>query len=136
MDHPALARNSGLRVHVSGCPNSCAQHQIADLGLSGGHVTIAGAVMPGYQVWLGGDLTRGVLGEPAGRVAEADVRAITGAITGVWEAFRRDGETLSATVRRLGIESFRAQLSTVFKGRWEPGAEPGLRQVTGALANG
>src|SRR5205823_2178842 len=33
--HPALARNAGLRVHISGCPNSCAQHQIADVGFSG-----------------------------------------------------------------------------------------------------
>jgi sulfite reductase beta subunit-like hemoprotein len=136
MGHPALARNSGLRVHVSGCPNNCAQHQIADVGLSGGQVTIAGASVPGYQVWLGGDLARGVLGQPAGRVAEDDVEAITGAITGVWEAFRRDGETLSATVLRLGIAAFRAQLSAVFDGRWAPGAEPGPRQVTGVLANG
>ena len=32
---PLLARNGSLRVHVSGCPNSCAQHQAADIGLSG-----------------------------------------------------------------------------------------------------
>src|SRR2546430_12721088 len=50
--HAALARNAGLRVHVSGCPNSCAQHQIADVGFSGGRVTIAGTSMLGYQVWL------------------------------------------------------------------------------------
>lgn len=124
MSHPALARNSGLRVHVSGCPNNCAQHQIADLGFSGGHVTIAGASVPGYQVWLGGDLRSGDLGQLAGRVAESDVEAIISAITGAWEALRADGETLSATVRRLGIEGFRAQIGSAFEGRWEPGEDP------------
>jgi sulfite reductase beta subunit-like hemoprotein len=131
ISHPALARNSGLKVHVSGCPNNCAQHQIADLGFSGAHVTIGGASVLGYQVWLGGDLADGVIGQLAGRVAETDVETITSAVTGVWEAFRHDGETLSATVRRLGIESFRAQLAAVFDGQWEPGAEPGSRQVIG-----
>src|SRR2546421_9485199 len=27
-----------LRIHISGCPNSCAQHQVADIGLSGTRV--------------------------------------------------------------------------------------------------
>ena len=34
-DNAALARSSGLRVFVSGCPNSCAQHQAGDIGLAG-----------------------------------------------------------------------------------------------------
>ena len=37
---PRLGRNSSLRVHVSGCPNSCAQHQIGDIGLAGSKVRI------------------------------------------------------------------------------------------------
>lgn len=123
--HPALVRNTSLRVHVSGCPNSCAQHQIADLGFSGGKVTVGGTAVPGYQVWLGGDVPAGVFGRIVGRVAEADVPAITGAVVGAWEALRVRGETLSQTVARLGLEAFKAQIDAVCAGRWAPGPEPG-----------
>jgi sulfite reductase beta subunit-like hemoprotein len=122
--HPALARNSGVRVHVSGCPNACAQHQVADIGFSGGKVTIGGVPTLGYQIWLGGDLRTGSLGEIAGRVSHADVPAIVDAIIGVWEALRERGETLSDTVRRFGLEACQAQITAVFHGEWEPGPEP------------
>lgn len=122
--HPALLRNSGLRVHISGCPNACAQHQIADIGFSGGKVTIAGASMLGYQVWLGGDLRAHAIAQVVGRVSQVDVHAITGAIVGVWEALRERGEMLTDTVNRFGLDAFQAQIAAVFKGRWEAGPEP------------
>jgi len=122
--HLSMVRNTGLRVHVSGCPNSCAQHQIADLGFSGGKVTVNGTPVLGYQVWLGGDVPAGVFGRIVGRVAEADVPAITEAIVGVWESLRVHGETLSRTVNRLGLEPFKAHIDAVCAGRWAPGPEP------------
>lgn len=124
--HPALLRNSGLRVHISGCPNACAQHQIADIGLSGGKVTIAGATMLGYHVWLGGDLRAGRMAQIVGRVSGSDVPAIVNAVAGVWEALRERRETLSDTVARFGLDAFQAQIAAVFRGRWEPGPEPAI----------
>lgn len=124
LQHPALLRNSGLRVHISGCPNACSQHQIADIGFSGGKVTIGGASILGYQVWLGGDLRLTTIAQVVGRVAQADVYAITSAIVGVWEALRERGETLTDTVIRYGLDAFQAQISAIFKGRWESGPEP------------
>lgn len=124
LDHPALLRNSSLRVSVSGCPNACAQHQISDIGFSGSKVTIAGSGVLGYQVWLGGDLGKGLIGQVVGRVAAGDIHAITGAIVGTWEAMRERGETLTDTVRRMGFGTFGTQIAAVFKGQWEPGPEP------------
>ncbi|MGQ0679304.1 MAG: nitrite/sulfite reductase [Actinomycetota bacterium] len=121
---PALQRNSGLRVHISGCPNACAQHQVADIGFSGGKVTISGTSMLGYQVWLGGDLRAGTIAQVAGRVSQDDVCAITESIVGVWEALRERGEMLTDTVNRFGVEAFQAQIAAIFKGRWEAGPEP------------
>jgi sulfite reductase beta subunit-like hemoprotein len=131
--HPALLRNSALRVHISGCPNACAQHQIGDIGFSGSKVTITGATMLGYQVWLGGDLARDEIAQVVGRVAEDDVYAITGAIVGIWEALREKGETLTDTVRRMGVDVFAAQIAAVFKGQWEPGEEPAETPVLPAV---
>jgi sulfite reductase beta subunit-like hemoprotein len=70
---PSLGRNSTLRVHVSGCPNSCAQHQIGDIGLAGSKVRIDGVTRDGYLVFLGADLARRRVGEVVGRVAAEDV---------------------------------------------------------------
>jgi sulfite reductase (ferredoxin) len=122
--NPALVRNSGVRVHISGCPNNCAQHQIADIGFSGGKVTIHGVARFGYQVWLGGDLRADLFGRVVGRITEVDVPSITEAIIGVWEALRDRGETLSETVNRVGVEGFKMQIGSVFTGLWEPGPEP------------
>lgn len=127
--NPLLVRNSGLRVHISGCPNACAQHQIADVGFSGGKVTINGITRLGYQVWLGGDLRADLLGQVVGRITEVDVPSITEAIIGVWEALRDRGETLSQTVNRVGVEGFKAQIGAVFTGLWEPGPEPEDNQL-------
>ncbi|MFN2556428.1 MAG: nitrite/sulfite reductase [Nitriliruptorales bacterium] len=124
LSSPALARNSHLRVHLSGCPNACAQHQIADIGFSGGKVSIAGSQALGYQVWLGGDLQDGRVGSVVGRISHQDVAAITEAIVGLWEALRHRGETFATTVTRLGMETFAAHIGRVFQGRWEAGPEP------------
>lgn len=134
LQHPALLRNSDLRVHISGCPNACAQHQIADIGFSGGKVTIGGVSLLGYQVWLGGDLRLGAIAQVVGRVAQADVYAITSSIVGVWEALRERGETLTDTVMRYGLDAFQAQISAIFKGRWESGPEP-PENITGPRHN-
>jgi len=120
---PALARNSTLRVHVSGCPNSCAQHQIGDIGLAGSKVRIGGRTVDGYQVFLGADLDRGHVGEVVGRVAAADVAAAVDAVVGAWEALRHGGEPLGRCVRRLGLEPFAAQVASALAERWESGPE-------------
>jgi sulfite reductase (ferredoxin) len=44
-----------LRIHVNGCPNSCARFQVADIGLMGALVPHAdGSRGPGFLVHLGG----------------------------------------------------------------------------------
>ncbi|MGH2757997.1 MAG: nitrite/sulfite reductase, partial [Actinomycetota bacterium] len=53
----AVAR---MRIHISGCPNSCAQHQAADIGFAGCRVKVAGQVREGYQLFVGGRLGRRV----------------------------------------------------------------------------
>jgi len=116
-----LRRHSTLRVHVSGCPNSCAQHQAADIGLAGTKVKVNGQALDGYQVFVGADLDRHQHGEVVGRVGERDVVAAVDALVGVWEAVRHDGETLGRTCRRIGIDAIAAHVATLLERRWEPG---------------
>ena len=126
---PGLGRNSALRVHVSGCPNSCAQHQAGDIGLAGTKVRIGGATRLGYHVYLGADLDAGAVGEVVGRIAADDVDDAVEAIIGAWESLRRPGETLSQLVRRLGVDAFAAHLEAQMAERWATGEEPDVEPV-------
>jgi len=55
----------GIRIHMSGCPSSCAGHHIADIGLKGVRVRRLLGTEEGFDVFLGGGIHRGVqLGLP------------------------------------------------------------------------
>lgn len=43
-----------LKLNVTGCPNSCGQHRLADIGLEGKKVKINGAMQDAYYFCLGG----------------------------------------------------------------------------------
>lgn len=130
----ALRRNPSLRVHVSGCPNSCAQHQAADVGAAGSKVRIAGRTTDGYHVFVGADLAEGLVGEPVGRVATTDLPDAVAAVVGLWEATRHPGEQLGRCARRLGLDAVAAHLETVLAQRWATGAEPDLLTTAAPLA--
>lgn len=61
-------RVAGLRIHVSGCPNACAQTHIADIGLFGAARSIEGRAAPHYIVLLGGRRDGTTFGMPVTRV--------------------------------------------------------------------
>ena len=43
-----------INIHLTGCPNSCAQHYLGDVGLLGAKVKVAGETVEGYHVFVGG----------------------------------------------------------------------------------
>lgn len=47
-------RLEGIRIHMSGCPSSCAQHFTADIGLKGVRVRRLLGTREGFDVFLGG----------------------------------------------------------------------------------
>jgi sulfite reductase (ferredoxin) len=47
-----------LRINVTGCPNSCGQHWIADVGIEGKKVKVDGAVVDAYYFCVGGAVGR------------------------------------------------------------------------------
>jgi sulfite reductase beta subunit-like hemoprotein len=120
-ERPSLRRNSQLRVLVSGCPNSCAQHQLGDIGLAGSKVRIGGRTVDGYQFFLGADLDAARVGEVVGRVGASHLDAAIDAVVGTWEALRHHGETLGRTVRRVGLTAFSNQILAALDDRWAVG---------------
>jgi ferredoxin-nitrite reductase len=47
LDHP-------VNIHLTGCPHSCAQHYVGDIGLQGVKVSARGESVEGYHVVFGG----------------------------------------------------------------------------------
>lgn len=45
-----------MRIHISGCPHACGQHQIADIGLQAARVRRDGQIHDAADVFLGGRL--------------------------------------------------------------------------------
>ena len=43
-----------LKIHVTGCPNSCGQHWIADIGIEGKKTKVDGPMVDAYYFFLGG----------------------------------------------------------------------------------
>jgi sulfite reductase (ferredoxin) len=103
------------RIHIkmSGCPNGCGQHHIADIGFYGASIKVGGHTIPAYiphvgGVYEGGDVEYGHRLKarlPAKRVPEAIERWIR-----FYETDREDGETFKAFVERVGTQEFEAQV--------------------------
>lgn len=49
-----LQLDQPVNIHLTGCPNSCAQHYMGDIGLLGAKVKVAGESVEGYHVFVGG----------------------------------------------------------------------------------
>lgn len=97
-----------VRVKISGCPNSCGQHHVGDIGLTGMMVKDAnGAEQPHCAILVGGgvgekDATVGR--RLRGKFPEAVVPRVVESLTAYYARDRREAETFRAFVTRVGIE--------------------------------
>ncbi len=105
-DLPELADAQGLRIKISGCPNSCGQHHIAAIGLYGGARKFHGEQAPTYQLLLGARLQGQAprYARPVARLPARDVPAAVHALLVAYRDERREGETFDAFIDRVGAE--------------------------------
>ena len=84
-----------INIHLTGCPNSCAQHYIGDIGMIG---TTATDGSEGYNVFVGGgtDQDQGLGRFLCGPIASRDACAISEKIVGNYLAKRSDNESFLA----------------------------------------
>src|SRR6185295_2890908 len=50
----ALELDQPVNIHLTGCPNSCAQHYMGDIGLLGTKAKVGGESVDAYHVFVGG----------------------------------------------------------------------------------
>jgi sulfite reductase beta subunit-like hemoprotein len=100
-------RYADFRIHVSGCPHSCAKHQVADIGLSGGLVTAGGTRTEAYALYVGGNARERRLGAIyRDKISHDQVPGVVEALLAAYEARALPGERFSAAVVREGVEPF------------------------------
>jgi sulfite reductase (ferredoxin) len=102
-----------LKLHVTGCPNGCGQHWIADIGLEGKKIKYEGKLTDAYYFCLGGavgenaGIARPVgYRSPASLVPEAIERLLRRYLVG-----RQYGESLRSWFGRHTNDELRAQLA-------------------------
>jgi sulfite reductase (ferredoxin) len=99
----------GVHIKMSGCPNGCSQHHIANIGFYGASIKVGEHTIPAYVAHIGGNYEGGevVYGErlkvrlPAKRVPEAVERWLR-----MYEAERDQGEAFNAYAERVGRTRF------------------------------
>jgi sulfite reductase (ferredoxin) len=100
-----------IHIKMSGCPNGCSQHHIANIGFYGASLKVGERQLPAYIPHIGGNYEGGevIFGTrlksrlPAKRVPEAVERWIK-----LYESEREQGEEFNAFAERTGAESFEA----------------------------
>jgi sulfite reductase beta subunit-like hemoprotein len=114
-DNPAKAELlRKVSIHISGCPNSCAKHQVADIGLAGTVTTVGNMTRFSYLLYLGGSISGHIrLGELVrkGITEEMVVPTIDTLLTVVLE-HRHAEESFQQVIDRLGITKVVALLDT------------------------
>ncbi|NDV87424.1 nitrite/sulfite reductase [Aurantimonas aggregata] len=95
-----------LPIKISGCINACGHHHVGAIGILG----LEKAGKENYQITVGGDATeRAALGERLGPGIDAeDVPGAIETIVDIYLGERQAGEAFNDTVRRAGIEPFKA----------------------------
>jgi sulfite reductase beta subunit-like hemoprotein len=103
------------RIHIkmSGCPNGCSQHHIANIGFYGASLKVGEHTVPAYIPHLGGAYEGGEVRYghrlkarlPAKRVPEAVERWIR-----YYEAERAAGEEFNTFVDRVGVPEFESRV--------------------------
>jgi sulfite reductase beta subunit-like hemoprotein len=107
-----------LSIRISGCPNSCGQHWIGDLGFYGNARKIDGKEVPYYQMLLGGGYDRDGMMRFGLAIQSIPARLAPVAVDRVLKHYlanRRDEEGFREYVLRHKVETFRALTNDLAK---------------------
>jgi ferredoxin-nitrite reductase len=103
-----------VRIHMVGCPNSCGQRQIADIGLQGALVKTPEGMVEAFDVHVGGTLADPRFNKKLNaRVTVDKLGPFLAQLISVYKAERAEGEEYWQYVKRVGLESIQAQVDEI-----------------------
>jgi len=108
-----VAPDFPVNIHLTGCPHSCAQHYIGDIGLLGAKVTQAGVQVEGYHVFVGGgsDQDQGLAREVFHGIPFSDLPPLLEKILSTYDVRRSRGETFLQFTRRHSLKELQELFS-------------------------
>ncbi|MGH7300892.1 MAG: nitrite/sulfite reductase, partial [Candidatus Rokuibacteriota bacterium] len=102
-----------VRINITGCPNSCGQHWIADIGIEGKKVKVDGRLVDAYYFCVGGAVGKHqVVARPIGyRIPAPEVAGAVERLLRAYLAERRPGQSFRAFCARHTDDDLRAFLA-------------------------
>jgi ferredoxin-nitrite reductase len=116
---PRLVLDAPVNIHLTGCPNSCAQHYIGDIGLLACRVPIDAAgedTVEGFHVFIGGGFGADAsIGRELYRAVKAeDCPQLVARILQAYMAHRSGAaETFLSFTRRHDVVAFKSMIEAV-----------------------
>ncbi|MGJ8678137.1 MAG: NirA family protein [Akkermansiaceae bacterium] len=101
-----------INIHFTGCPNSCAQHYVGDIGMQGAPCKVNGETVEGYHIVVGGgiDDNRGIAKDLFQSVPYTEVPEKVERMLSNYLKKREPAESFCAFTRRYTTE----ELQTIF----------------------
>ncbi|PTX99378.1 ferredoxin--nitrite reductase [Verrucomicrobia bacterium LW23] len=108
-----------IRIHFSGCPSSCGQHQVADIGFRGAVTRVNGVPTEAFDMMIGGKLGHDARFNELikGKVLARDVHKTVGRLLHYYQDNRLADEAFADFTRRVNKDELKAALE-------EPAAAP------------
>jgi sulfite reductase (ferredoxin) len=103
-----------LKLHITGCPNSCGQHWIADIGIEGKKIKVDGKFVDAYYFCVGGAVGQlAAIARPVGFRCRAD--EVPDAISRLLRSFELQRESLE-TLQQFLSRHTNLEIRTILAG--------------------
>jgi ferredoxin-nitrite reductase len=102
-----------IRMHMVGCPNSCGQRQIADIGFQGALVKTEDGMKDAFDIFIGGTLGPNAQFNQKlkGRVLGDNLHRVLLPLLAYYKEEKQTGESFFDFAQRVGIEPFQERLN-------------------------
>jgi ferredoxin-nitrite reductase len=109
-----LQLDQPINIHLTGCPHSCAQHYIGDIGLQGVKVNSGSASREGYNIVFGGGcgIGGGIAKEVFRGIGFDEVPLLLERVLKVYLRKRTPGEAFAAFTRRHDVKQLQEMYSS------------------------
>jgi sulfite reductase (ferredoxin) len=101
-----------LRIKISGCPNGCAQHAVANIGFHAAALTHDGHNVPAHLLFLGGQANHGrpQAAKVVGKFPARNAVKVVETLLSLHQAERLNHEDFNSFIARIGDQRVKAAL--------------------------
>jgi ferredoxin-nitrite reductase len=108
-----LQLDQPINLHLTGCPHSCAQHYVGDIGLQGVKVNVGGQSVEGYNVVFGGGVgaEAGIGRQVFTGISFGELPALLERVLKTYLARRTARESFAGFTRRHDVKALQEMFS-------------------------